>query len=801
MGCEASTLQPVTEFTADHFSQYDPNVDTHWTSDGTSLHNIRFAKTGSASEQGAPPITVIELFRLALQRPGKASKQVLRQEPPEAVQLDENKRWPAPLPEEQWRTWTLQQYHDDVTSVAKSLMHVGVQQHDAVNIWGFNSPQWVMAEMGAIFAGAKAAGIYPTDTPSQVLYKIRQSGSAAVFVEDERKLKAVMGLLNDAPKVKTVVAWACTPAEETFTREDGSAVHIMTWDKFVKFGADITDAQVTERQALIKPGHCCALIYTSGTTGNPKAVMCSHDNIVFEARTLFNPEFALVGGVGHTAEQERVLSYLPLSHVAGMMVDIIAPLCVMAFDEGWVTLTFARPYDLSVGSLGDRLRQVKPTIFIGVPRVWEKIQETMQRVGASTTGLRRKIATWAKKKGMLHARACQLGGTGAKPSGYGMANSIVLKKVKAALGLQTMKFGFTGAAPIQVQTLEYFGSLGIQINEVYGMSECTGACTWSTDATHVWGSCGFAIPGVEMKVMRPQDDGSFVECPRAKDMFHPTEEEQGELCYRGRNIMMGYMANPDLGDAHLKEIEEKNKGAIDADGWLHSGDKGCLSESGMFHITGRYKELIIGAGGENVAPVPIEDEIKLICQPISNIVMIGDKRKYNVALVTLKAKGATGVLPGGNELAGEAADVDPALTTIEQASAEGSAIVKAIEQAIMATNKNIAVVPNNASKIQKFTILPRDLSVETDELTPTYKLKRGFVDQKYKAAIDAMYSGDRRNYIPYAGPLPEVAAGGGGAKDDATEAAAGEAEESAAAAEPAAAAKEESAPAAAVEEE
>ncbi len=311
-----------------------------------------------------------------------------------------------------------------------------------------------------------------------------------------------------------------------------------------------------------------------------------------------------------------------------------------------------------------------------------------------------------------------------------------------------------------------FGSLGIFINEVYGMSECTGAVTWSTDATHVWGSCGFALPGCEVKVLTPNpDDGSFTEAPRARDPQHPTEAEQGELCYRGRNIMMGYMANPDMGAKHEKEIEEKNNAAIDAQGWLHSGDKGCLSEAGMFRITGRYKELIIGAGGENIAPVPIEDHLKLICQSISNVVMIGDKRKYNVAVVTLKAKGATGVTPGGNELDGAAAAVDPSLTTIEQASAEGSAIVKAIEAAIMETNRNAEVVPNNASKIQKFTILPRDLSVDTDELTPTYKLKRAFVDEKYKTAIDAMYSGDARNYIPFAGEgVAAVGGGGGGAK-------------------------------------
>lgn len=762
MGCEASTLSNVVEFSAEHFSAYEG--DQHYTSDGTAEATLRFAAQGVASQADTPPITLLQLFQTALESPGKADRIVLRQEPPDRTALtrdeDGRKRWPAALDKSEHNTWTMRQYHTEVQRVAKSLMHIGLAQHDAVNIWGFNSPEWVIGELGTIFAGGKAAGIYPTDTATQVLFKIRQSGSAAVFVQDAKKLNAVLSVLNDAPKVKAVVSWAATPEAKEHTRDDGSKVQLFTWQDFMALSSNTSDEALTERQAAIKATHCCALIYTSGTTGSPKAVMISHDNVVFESRTLFNRHQRLVGGVGDEPEEERILSYLPLSHVAGMMVDVVAPLAVAAFSPGWICLTFARPYDLSAGSLGDRLRAVQPTIFIGVPRVWEKIQEKMQAIGAQTTGLRRKIATWAKKKGLAHAMACQLGGTGAKPGGYGMANSIVLKKVKQALGLQHMKFGFTGAAPIQVQTLEYFGSLGIQINEVYGMSECTGACTWSTDATHVWGSCGFAVPGVEVKVFRVNDDGSKVECPRAADMMHPTEEEQGELCYRGRNIMMGYMANPDMGEEHVATIEKKNQAAIDPEGWLHSGDKGCLSQSGMFKITGRYKELIIGAGGENIAPVPIEDHIKRKCQAISNFIMIGDKRKYNVALVTLKAVGATGVEPGTDQLDGAAAALaGEGVTTIAQASAEGSAIVKAIKATIVATNKNVAVVPNNASKIQKFTILPHDLSVNTDELTPTYKLKRGFVDGKYKDAIDAMYSGDKRNYIPFVGG-EEAATGG-----------------------------------------
>jgi long-subunit acyl-CoA synthetase (AMP-forming) len=247
---------------------------------------------------------------------------------------------------------------------------------------------------------------------------------------------------------------------------------------------------------------------------------------------------------------------------------------------------------------------VKPTLFLGVPRVWEKIMEKMKKIGASTTGTKLAIAKWSKAKGLEHARACNLGGDGHFPPMYGIADTLVLSKVKLALGLEHCKVGLTGAAPITVETLEYFGALGIQINEVYGMSECTGATTWSSDETHLWGSCGFAMPGTEVCVLKVDDvTGAKSVCPPSENVFTPTEAEQGELCYRGRNVMMGYLANPELGKAHVAEIKKKTEESVDADGWLHSGDKGCMSEHGMFKITGRYKELIIGAGGENIAPV------------------------------------------------------------------------------------------------------------------------------------------------------------------------------------------------------
>jgi len=619
-------------------------------------------------------------------------------------------------------------------------MQIGVAQHDSVCVYGFNAPEWLIAQNAAIMVGARVAGIYPSDTPQQLHFKIQHSGATVVIIENQGKLEKLKKAIEKGlPKLKAVVMWdgECQNSIESLP--------CYNWRQFMDLGQGIDDS-LKNMWENIQPGHCCALVYTSGTTGNPKAVMISHDNILFESSMVLQI-LDKYTTLNKKAEEERILSFLPLSHVAGMMVDIVCPLILTSTGPGWMCTYFSRPYDLKVGTIGDRLRAVKPTIFLGVPRVWEKIAEKIKAIGAKKPYPIRAFSGWCKRTLLAHQKNCQLGGSGKKYFGHSLAN-FVLGKVKEALGLEKCKFGFTGAAPITVDTLEYFGSLGIQINEVYGMSECTGAVTWSVDSCHVWGSCGWVMPGVELKVFRT-DKGVNVECPPAKELMHPTEEEQGELCYRGRNIMMGYLANPDLGQEHVDLITKKTKSAVDEEGWLHSGDKGCVDYRGMCRITGRYKELIIGAGGENIAPVPIEDNVKSLCPGISNFIMIGNKRKYNVALVTLKAKGATGEQAGTDELDGAALALSEGIKTISGASSDKKWI-ESITQAIINTNKNGSCCPNNASKIQKFTILPHDLSIEGGELTPTLKTKRAVVDSKYASAIDSMYATTSRDpYVPF----------------------------------------------------
>jgi len=723
------------------------------TSDGTACLPIRLSKAGPAA---AEPATIIEFFEQIFKR-NKGDLPALRTEFP-TPQFSGNEATEQSMPVEQWRTWTYQEYYDDIKITARALLSLGLERHASVNIWGFNSPQWLMSQMGAIFAGGKAAGIYPTDTTEQVLYKIQHSNGQIVVIEDQKKLHKLVEIGKRLETVKAIVCWGFSP-----TPEDKASVPaaVLSWEEFFARGVPSAGTELEgllqERIADQKPGHCCALIYTSGTTGAPKAVMMSHDNIVFTANQACE---ALMPNFADGETQERVLSYLPLSHVAGMLTDTILPLAVTANTDRHITVHFARNYDLSKGTLAHRLRAVQPTAFLGVPRVWEKVEAKIKKLAKD----RRKkrcccidclasilncIAQWAKGRGAKRSQNLMLGGNGAYPFCHCLADKLILSKVKAQLGLSKCTSCITGAAPISTETLQYFGSLGINIMELYGMSESSGITTWSSTACHMWGTCGYALPGYEVKILKKNENGSCEECPRPSNVADAYTEEgerkyQGEICFRGRHIMMGYLCNPKLGMDHVDAIQEKLDSAIDDEGWLHSGDKGIMTTAGMVKITGRYKELLIGAGGENVAPVPIENAVKLAGQDfISNVMMFGDRKPFLAAMITLKAKGATGYVRGTDTL--DCVFPGTTVTTIAEAMNDKTVIAQ-VQAAIKKGNE---VAPNNASTIKKFTILPYDFSVEGEELTSTLKLKRSVALQHFQEVAGRVYTQPGREaYVP-----------------------------------------------------
>lgn len=615
---------------AEYHVTYKAEEAPHFVQSIGGVRAVHFAEKGLASKEECPPTTLVQIFVDLVGKGAKGGNVATQHEFP-VPPLNADKSAPPPMSEAEITRISYQDYFDAAKAVGGGLTALGFEPRDGVCIFGFNSPKWNQAAVSAMFAGGCFTGIYPSDTVPQVQWKARLSNSSVAFAESQAAASMFLASADELPHLKAVVHWnEHFPAGSApHKRADGSEVQLLSWAEVEALGKEAANvAKVEERMGNVKPTDCCDLIFTSGTTGNPKAVMISHDNVVFMTRSMLA---TLSNYVDATAAQ-RSLSYLPLSHIAGSLTDIFVPIVATHDFEGpgWA-VTVARPYDLKAGSLKDRLQMCRPTMFMGVPRVWEKIHEKMLILGASIKGTKRKVANIAKGKALKFAEERQIGHSGKVPFGYKTMQGLLLDKIKMKLGLDKCLIGFTGAAPMKLETLRYFGSIGIQVNECYGMSETTGVSTLGTPDSHIWGSCGFPLPGVEVEVFSVDAGGDPNKkslCPRATDIFNPTEAQQGEICFRGRNIMLGYLANPALGEAHVAEMLKKNRAAIDDDGWLHSGDKGCKGDNNMLRVTGRFKELIIGAGGENIAPVPIEDAILAKCKAVSNCIMVGDQRKY-----------------------------------------------------------------------------------------------------------------------------------------------------------------------------
>jgi long-chain-fatty-acid--CoA ligase ACSBG len=520
-----------------------------------------------------------------------------------------------------------------------------------------------------------------------------------VVLEDNKQLKKYAAMAKDLPHLKAIVIWA-EEADPELVRETGKRVY--SWSDFLVLGVSVSDAAIEARQAGIKPGNCSTLIYTSGTTGPPKAVMISHDNVTWTTKTMLDNYM----DVNHT---ERFVSYLPLSHIAAQLIDVHAPMYLGA------ATYFAQP-DALKGSLTNTLKDCRPTIFFGVPRVWEKIQEKMVQIGRESTGIKKVLGTWAKNCGSEKNRLAQYGNGGGAPCGYGCANSLILSKIKEALGLDQTKACFTAAAPIAPDTLYYFASLDIPIYEVFGQSECTGPHTVSCEGNWKIGYCGRPMLGTET-------------------MIAPGTNE---LCYRGRHIFMGYMYMPD-----------KTAETIDEQGYLHSGDVAEFDDnadprvpapSGFMKITGRIKELIITAGGENIPPVLIENEMKAAMVALSNCMVVGDRRKFLTMLVSLKCEVNPETGAPTDRLAADALfvgqQIGSEVVTMEEA-AKCPKWKEYIDKGIKEANKKTT---SNAQIVQKWVMLPVDFSEKAGDLTPTLKLKRNVVSDKYAQLIENMYA-------------------------------------------------------------
>jgi len=561
-----------------------------------------------------------------------------------------------------WEPTSWERYATEVRQAGAAIVALGVEPGRPVCILGANRPEWVIFDVGAMAAGAIPAGIYTTSSPAECAYILNHSEAPVVVVEDEAQWQKIAAVRDELPHLRHVVTMRGTPEIDDPL--------VLGWDQFLAGGAKAgAEAGLDQRLAALRPVTVSTYIYTSGTTGRPKAVMLTQDNLVWTAAQAVE----LVG----VTQQDRVLSYLPLSHIAEQMFTIHIA----------ATAGFSVYFAESLERLNANLVEVKPTIFFGVPRVWEKFHAGVVEKLAENTGVKAKLVEQATAVGrrVTARRVAGLGVSVTDAAQYTIFEKLVYSKVKDGLGLSEARISVSGAAPVSKEILEFFAGFGLPIYEVYGQSEDCGPTTFNVPGRTRFGTVGPSYPGVEVKIA-----------------------DDGEVIVRGRNVFAGYAKDPETTAEAL------------ADGWLHSGDLGEFDADGFLSITGRKKDLIITAGGKNVAPKLLEGGLR--DHPlVSEAVLIGDRRKFLSALVTLDPD-TTGRFCREHGVTGP--------------PEESAEIRNEIQRAVDRVNTEMARV----EQIKKFTILPRELSIAEGELTPTLKVKRDVVAAHFEAEIDAMYA-------------------------------------------------------------
>jgi long-chain acyl-CoA synthetase len=561
-----------------------------------------------------------------------------------------------------WQPTTWQTYAQQVRTAARALIALGFPAGGKVAILGFNRPEWVILDQAAMMAGGAAAGIYTTCSADEVQYIVHHCEAHVVLVEDAGQLAKLTAKRAGLPLLRWIVTMR--GAELAGSR----APDLLSWDDFNRRAEGATDAALDARVDAIEPSSLATLIYTSGTTGPPKGVMLSHHNLAWTAQLL-------IDAGGGTTDGDVSLSYLPLSHIAEQMSTIHMP----------TTAGSCVYYAESLDKVADNLREARPTVFFGVPRIWEKFHAGVTAKLGEVTGVKRRLVDWAcRTSAEVHARRDR---GEAIPrllqAQFAVADRLVLQKLKAALGFDRARALISGAAPIAPDVLTFFNSIDLPIREIYGQSEGSGPTSYNLPGRTRIGSVGPPLPGLEVKLA-----------------------EDGEILVRGPNVFLGYYKEAQATAEALK------------DGWLCSGDLGAFDKDGFLTITGRKKEIIITAGGKNITPKNIEAALKQ-SPLIGEAVVIGDRRKFLSALITLDDEAAKKLAPG---------------VAVDQLAA-ASQIRAAIQKQIDEVNQTLARV----EQVKKFTVLGQPFSIAAGELTPTLKLKRKIISQRYEREIEAMY--------------------------------------------------------------
>ena len=567
-----------------------------------------------------------------------------------------------------WKRTTWKEYGNRVEKTAAGLLSLGLGPGDRVAILGENRPEWLICHLASMSIGCVTCGVYSTSAPEQVAYVVGHSESKVLFADNEEQMDKVLQILAKL-NLKRVVVWD-PKGLWGFSHPD-----IQFFDEFLGEGEAYLrehPRSISERMKAIDPQDTAMMIYTSGTTGPPKGAMITHHNILsitdsFMSAVPFH-------------EKDEMLSYLPLAHIYENLISLFQAV------KGGGTVNFVE----SIDTLAQNLREVSPTVFASVPRIWEKFASLVEIRMSDSTVLKKTVYRLAVLVGLRYVRSRQ----GTKERFlwsllYWPLYGLVLYHLKRQLGLERVRYAVCAAAPASPELFEYFNALGVPLREGYGQTESTGVIALQRIDRPRWGYVGEPVPGMEVKI-----------------------DEDGEILIRGAGVFKGYFKDPELTASTIK------------DGWLHTGDVGTL-EDGFIKILDRKKDIIITAGGKNITPAFIENKLKFSAY-IQDAVVIGERKKYLVALILIDEDNVTKY----------AQDHRIPFTTFADLT-QNPEIRKLIEGEVSKVNKTLSQVET----IKKFELLPRRFYEEDGDVTPTKKVKRRFLEKRYADLIQKMYRG------------------------------------------------------------
>ncbi len=560
-----------------------------------------------------------------------------------------------------WQSFDFDWGLEQASKIAFGLKSMGYEKGSRIAILSENRPEWATTDFGSMAAGLVGVPLYTTLIGEQVAYILHDAGVKVVFVSSMDHLSTVLSIRERVPSIEKIVVFY----PENLNEDD----LVISLDTLKAMGEGHTLEEFSELSRSAKPEDMATIVYTSGTTGDPKGVALTHHN--------FMAEFDAIWPIFEGKEGDSLLSFLPLSHILQRVVDSFALL-----------FGFTISYAESLETLGENLREICPTHIVAVPRVYEKIHGRIHARVQQGSAVKRALFNWAINVGRRMSEAEKSGGSDLALSlQHRIASALVFKKIHAATG-GNIEFYVSTGAPLAKGLAEFFDAFGIRIIEAWGMTELTGAVTGATRTELRYGSVGKPGPGVELKIT-----------------------DEGEICVRGGIVMREYWRKP-----------EATAETIDSEGWLHTGDVGHIDDDGYLYITDRIKELIVTAGGKNVAPQPIENALKTH-ELIAQAMVIGDRRNFISAIIVPQAE----VLESWARDEGINGDL-AALCSHQR-------VIDHFQAAVEARMGSFS----RYESVRKFTLVPDEFSQEAGELTPTLKLKRRVLLARYADVIDQMY--------------------------------------------------------------